>query len=140
MNLLCQTMDRVYHTLGPQMAHPSALEKGVASLNVMHMHVSIAPHLPNEPLGGPTIMEEEISMGGTVIGCQATEATPSAHHQDAIEVHQEAGAPRGTEGGEAEVEAEVFLTAQAVIVAATGIGVGNRVQDAVQLREISDLP
>lgn len=106
----------------------------------MHMHASIAPHLPNEPLGGPTIMEEEISMGGTVIGCQATEATPSAHHQDAIEVHQEAGAPRGTEGGEAEVEAEVFLTAQAVIVAATGIGVGNRVQDAVQLREISDLP
>jgi len=68
MNLLCQTMDRVYHTLGPQMAHPSALEKGVASLNVMHMHASIAPHLPNEPLGGPTIMEEEISMGGTVIG------------------------------------------------------------------------
>ena len=67
MNLPHQTMDRVYHTLSHQMAYPSALEKGVASLNVMHMHASIAPHLLNEPHGGTT-MEEEILMGGTVIG------------------------------------------------------------------------
>jgi len=106
MNLLCQTR------VNPQMVPPCALEKGVVSPIVMHLHVGIAPRLPNDPLGGPTVMEEEISMGGTVIGklnaincisfeglpsseynplllphplgCQATEVILSALHQDDI--------------------------------------------------------
>ncbi|KAJ6306588.1 hypothetical protein OIU78_021829 [Salix suchowensis] len=62
----------------------SPLEKGVVSLIVMHLHVGIAPLLLRDPLGGPTIMEKEISMGETVTGSQATEVILSALHQDDI--------------------------------------------------------
>lgn len=44
-------------------------------------------NLLSRPLPQPLFFSE---------GCQATEVTPSAHHQDVIEVHQEAGAPRGS--------------------------------------------
>lgn len=66
-NLLPQTMVGGDRGVNPLMVDPSALEKGVASLNVIHMHVGIALLLLKDHLEGPTITEEEISMKGTVI-------------------------------------------------------------------------
>lgn len=101
-----------------QMALQSVLEKGVASLSAMPLHVATALHPQSGHFVTPIVMVEEMCIEITVIGTQTTEIILSAHHVDVSGAHQEAGALPDTEAGEVEVGA--IPAALMVIVAVIG--------------------
>lgn len=93
-----------------QMAPQNALEKVVGLLNDIPLHDGTEPHLRSAHLVGLTNMVGEMFMTGFMIGIQATENSPIAHHNGVIKAHQEAGALPDTTAGEvgATPAAQVF--------------------------------